>query len=174
MWVLLCVGVFGVGALAAYVKFGGADKVSAEDRGVAAQGATKHESRSVTVLKPHYNDDQLVFDKTEKASPEGKDPMVFAVNEFLAQSKVAPEAARAQTCAIKDGVATIEFSKEFDRTYGTEDEHTIVEGILRTMGQFPEIQSVQFNVNGQPLETLGNIDLTTPQPVLRPEPNPHP
>ncbi len=167
---MLCVGVFGLGALAAYVKLGGADKVPASERSATlpGQGAQKS-ARPVTVLTPRYSDDKLLFDKTQKTSPEGQDAMVYALNEFLAGSKVTPTDARAESCTVKDGVAMVEFSKAFDRTYGTEDEHTVVEGILRTMGQFPEISSVQFNVGGQPLETLGNIDLTTPQPVLRPD-----
>lgn len=174
IWVLLCIGVFGLGALAAYVKYSGAATVLPEDRLRVAgpQGKSAEQPKSVTVLKPHYEDDKLLFNKEEHPVPEGVNAMVFSVNQFLEKSQVAPKDARAVSCSVKDGVATIEFSKAFDRTYGTEDEHTLLDGILTTMGQFGEVESVQFDVEGQPLETLGNVDLTTPQPVMRPASHP--
>lgn len=128
---------------------------------------TNHPSEPVKVLKPAYKDGELTFSETTQNSGTGEAREVFAVNAFLKETKFLPSGARAESVAVKNGLAEVTFTKEFETTYGTEDEQTLVNGILKTLGQFKEIEKVAFKVDGHALDTLGSIDLSEPQPVIR-------
>ena len=117
-------------------------------------------------LVPRYVGDKLTMVKHEVKVPQGQDARVHLVNEFLRESKIAAPDARAIGIDVRDGVAFLDFNQAFDQTHGTDDEGILVNGILATLGQFPEIERVQFQVNSEPITTLGNLDLSFPQPVL--------
>ena len=178
LWGMLLAGALVTGSLAAWVQMSPNKSIPVEEHRVAR--LPEHQSKrdvptthkqdpgKIQVLKPRFEGQDLKYDRHEAVVPEGQNKMVFAVNQYLKESKVAPAAAQATKASIdKRGDLTLEFNSDFDRTYGTEDERTLVDGILRTLGQFSEINSVRFTINGQQMETLGNIDLTTPQAVLR-------
>ncbi len=121
----------------------------------------------VKVLTPSYKDGELTFKESTQSSASGESREVFAVNAFLKEAGIVPAAARAVSVSVKGGLAEVTFTKEFEATYGTEDEQTLVNGILKTLGQFKSIEKVTFRVGDHSLDTLGSIDLTEPQPVLR-------
>ncbi len=174
LWLILLCGSLVVGGLASYAKFGPANRVPADQmrasRGSAAvpRGQENPASaKEVTTVTPRYDGENLKFDKVKTSVPAGADAVVFAVNDFLLQSKLAPKQARLLSCKIDQGTAELDFNKAFETTYGTEDERTILTGILTAMGQFKSVERVLFLIEGKPLETLGNVDLTTPQKVVR-------
>lgn len=151
--------------LVAYIKLTPADRIPADqlrDRSPAASVP------QVRLLTPKFIGDELRFDATQSSAPAGANPMVYAVNEFLGHVKAVPNGARATAVTVKDGLATLDFSGAFAQTYGTEDEQVILNGILTVMGQFSEVRSVQITVVGRPIETLGNVEIMDPQPVIRP------
>ncbi|HRJ27444.1 MAG TPA: GerMN domain-containing protein [Fimbriimonadaceae bacterium] len=168
---LLC-GAMVVGVLGYYVKFSPANRVP-EDQKRASRTSPPvprddpTQAKTVQSMRPEYQGDRLQFQSKTKPVPPGTNAIVFAVNEFLGSSQVAPADAKLVTAQVKDKTVTLDFNAAFDTTYGTEDEHTILDGILLAVGQFPSIDFVVFQVEGRPLETLGNIDLTTPQKVIR-------
>ncbi len=85
-----------------------------------------------------------------------------------AKTDIAPKEARATKAVLTErGELRLQFNNAFDRTYGSEEERALVDGILHSLGQFKEIVNVQFCIGDQPMETLGHIDLSTPQAVLR-------
>jgi hypothetical protein len=141
---------------------------SQDERANAQNEQPKAPTTDVQVLKPRYVEDDLKFESETKAPPKSVDRKVYAVNSYLEGVAAVSSKARCKFCDVKDGLARLDFTTEFDQTYGSDDERTIVEGILTTMGQFEDVDTVQFLVNGQPLETLGNIDLTETQRVIRP------
>lgn len=173
VWFLFFLGVCVVGGLAAYLqttpdarampvserRLTRGDEPPPEAPDVQVSAQPKGE---VEVLHPEYVDGELRYTKSNARTPAGQDPHVYAVNEFLGATGLVPAGARALSCRIAGAVATLDFSPEFDQTYGTEDERTIVDGVLRAMGQFPGVRFVQFHVRGKPMETLGNLDLTLP------------
>jgi spore germination protein GerM len=120
----------------------------------------------VTVYRPRYEGDDLVFDKTTKATKE-EDPKVFALNEYLKSLPMVPKEARVRSVKVKAGVATVDFTAAFATTYGTEDEQTVVKGLLTTLGQFEDVNEAVLTVEGRPLDTLGHLDLAGPQKVMR-------
>jgi len=121
----------------------------------------------VVVLMPEYVQGQLTFKETLQSVALGESPEVFAINAFLKNTGIVPVSAKAVSVAVSDGMATVVFSKEFETTYGTEDEQTLVKGILTTLGQFHNIKKVAFKIGDHSLETLGSIDLSEPQDVIR-------
>ncbi|MCW5939148.1 MAG: GerMN domain-containing protein [Fimbriimonadaceae bacterium] len=122
----------------------------------------------VTVYKPRYDGDKLVFDKSQAKAAPKEDPKVFALNEFLKGLPMVPKGARAKSVKVANGVATVDFTTEFETFYGTEDEQTVLKGILTTLGQFEDVDKAVFTVEGKPLESIGNVDLGEPQQVMRP------
>lgn len=173
MIALMAVGVLGLGALAAYVKFGGADKVPTEVRRVESlqkkdppAGKTAHEETTqkttVELFTPSRDSEELKFTKHQSDVPEGEDARLFALNHFLRESKIADPKAKVVGIQVKDQVALIDASPEFNQTYGTFDEEAILKGISITLAQFKDIEKVQFFVEGKPVTTLGNVDLSEP------------
>ena len=152
--VLAAVVVLGI---AAYVKFAPADEIPREAETLV--------DGSVTLVIPTY-DENLDFRSEPVKVPEGVDQTVFAVNLFLDQLDDVGSGG-VERIELNNGIASVYFSSEFRRSYGTEDEQILVNGLLVTLGQFPEIDFVKFYAGGRPLETFGNIDLTDPLPVIR-------
>ena len=171
--ILIAVGVLGVGALAGYAKFGPANRVPEDqlrrEESAAKDSPNRRENDEVLVMKPEYQGDELVFKTTTEKTPEGEDARKYAVREYLKSISAIPKEAKLLDCTVSNGIATLNFNSAFAAGYGTEDERTIVEGILTVLGQFDDVEGVIFHVDGQPVDTLGNIDLGGPQKVIRPE-----
>ncbi len=174
----MLVGALIAGSTAAYVQMSANKEIPSterraerlpehQDKKAGSKDPDIRESSEVRILKPKFEDGDLKYDKRNATVPAGSDKFVFAVNEFLLASKVAPEEARLAKSTLTDGNLKLEFNQAFDRTYGSQDEQTLVDGILRTLGQFPEVRTVQFTIEGAQMETLGHLDLSTPQAVLR-------
>jgi hypothetical protein len=114
--------------------------------------------------------DGIAFTKQETTVPEGQDEKVFAVNEFLKASQIAPPDAQALLVDLREnGTAVISFNKAFEQTYGTFDEKKMLDGLASSLGQFPDVNVIVLEVDGVQLKTLGNADITDPIPVIRPE-----
>lgn len=158
---LVCI-VVGVG-VAAYVKLAPANVVPNEPVTTEEQEG----GAGVQLLTPYYVDNELRFKQEQTEVPANVDPKVFAVNRYLRTAKPVPHDAELVSCTVEGSVATLDFNAAFGISYGTDDESTVVNGILATMGQFPDVSYVKFLVEGRELETLGNLDLTGPQDVIR-------
>ena len=162
---LIAIGVLGLGALAAYVKFGDASKVPDEYRRVPnnlSSSKATEDPKKVDLITPGREGTDLKLGKHESDVPAGEDPRLFALNHFLRESKIADPKARAVGIEVKDGVALVDFTKEFEQTYGSLDEEAMLKGLTATLAQFKEIQKVQFLVEGRVVSTLGNVDLSEP------------
>lgn len=117
-------------------------------------------------FRPEFVGGDLVLNEQVLEIPAGQDAKVYSVNEFLSHAQIAPAGSRLLGVQVKDGVAYLDFNKDFDTTYGTAEEQVLVNGILATMAQFPDVDKVQFQIEGKAMDTMGNIDLSTPQPVV--------
>lgn len=163
----------------AYARFGPGNRVPADEikkidvsspaarpDSATAPVETPNAPDEVTVNTPVDNNGTLSFKGEKVKVPAGANRYAAAVDGFLSRAKIAPSGSKVVSAVVDDrGILTLSFSKQFDTTYGTEDERTIVEGILEAVRQFKEVASVRFQVLGKPLETLGSIDLTEDQPV---------
>jgi len=68
-------------------------------------------------------------------------------------SAVLPEGTEIKGLVIKNGVATIDFSKEF-KAYPPQDERKILDAITRAMTEFENVKSVEIWINGTPLKEM--------------------
>jgi germination protein M len=83
-----------------------------------------------------------------------------------------PAGTRLLDIRLSDGLATVDFSKEFQKNFhgGDLQEAQVINGILMTLGQFPTIDKVQILVEGAAIDSLGgHFDLTGPADVVRPD-----
>lgn len=115
-----------------------------------------------TVLTPKSSGGDLSFESATEDVPQGTSPIVFAVNRYLENSHITPPQARALTVDVKDGVAYISFTPAMDQTYGSSDEQALLQGISKTLEQFPDLHKFLMEVNGQAIQTLGNVDTSQP------------
>jgi hypothetical protein len=140
-----------------------ADKAQAK----APTNSQANEKRIV----PRTGSEGTTFATADIKFPPGVDHRVYLVNDYLGQlhgKGLGKPDAKALGVDVRDGTAYLDLNSAFDETYGTQDEGTVLNGILTVLGQYPEIDQVQFEINGKPMETTGNVDLTVPQPVIRP------
>lgn len=170
----LSVGAIIVGALVlftatfAYVKLTpDANRVPADelrsDRAVAGRSdspGVKDRGETVSVSKPHYEGDDLKFTHERANVPSGKSGYLVAVNSFLDKSNIVDASAHAKSARLEGTVLVLDFQSGFERTYGAEDEQTLINGLIDTARQFKGVTAVRILVNGKRLETLGNVDLT--------------
>ena len=77
-----------------------------------------------------------------------------------------PEGTKVKGVTVKNGVAYADFNEAFGaaRVAGTEDELLLVNSIVATLTELPDIQKVQILVEGKPIVTLkgGHLDLMDP------------
>ena len=109
---------------------------------------------------------ELVISTEPKEVPQGEDPMLTAINGFIMATPAIPKGAMARSVVVNGGVATVDFNKQFLTSYGTDDESTVVNGVLAALGQFKGVEKATFTVEGQVLDTLGHSDLTVPVGVV--------
>lgn len=157
------------GALAWYINSRPVTPIANTDPVVTSKAPIDEEETpkggEVTTLTPTYTGGQFGTKPGTTETPKGENPMVFALNDYLDKVPAVPKDADVKTVTVKDGIATVDFNDKIYAGYGAEDEQIIVRGLLRVMAQFPEVKSVFFTTGGQPVDSLGAIDLSSPQPV---------
>jgi germination protein M len=62
--------------------------------------------------------------------------------------------------AVKDGLATVDLSREFTQVYGNVSQEVAVYGLVNTLTQFPTVREVQFRIEGKALTKLGKLSIT--------------
>lgn len=71
--------------------------------------------------------------------------------------------------AVEGGVATVDASPTLQsHGFSSSSEATLVNAVATALGQFPDVKTFRFRVDGEVLDTLGHLELTEPQPVIRP------
>lgn len=169
LWALALLGVGIVGGIGAYVKLTPGAKIPvAEHRDTDKKKPTpdvnvrSHEDLSqVAVYAPKFSDaGELDFTSHRLDVPKGEDARVYAVNMFLKETGIALPTAKLMSIDVHDGTAVLSFNADFYKGgYGTDDERAMIGGLQRVLGQFKEIQTLDFRKDGEKAETLGNIDL---------------
>lgn len=103
---------------------------------------------------------------------DSQQPARTALNALIdADHSPLPEGTQVRDIRIEDGLATVDFSKEFkDNFHGSDtQEAQALNSILMTLGQFSTIQRVQILVDGSTADTLGgHLDISGPLDVITP------
>ena len=124
----------------------------------------------ITVYFPDANAEKLIAAKRQIT--DSSDKYAQAVNALIAGPAneaegigIMPKGVKVLNVTVKDATATVDFSKEFQTNFtgGSTGEIMLVGSIVDTLTEFPEIKSVRFTLEGQPLDILGgHLDLTEP------------
>ena len=124
----------------------------------------------VNVYYPR-NDGTGLIAVTRTVNIEKDDKYTAALKSLLTgtkekgQTNVIPKKAQLRSVMVKDGVATVDFSKELEQNFsgGSTGEEMLIGSIVNTLTDFPEVQKVQILIEGASVETLsGHMDLSEP------------
>ena len=100
-------------------------------------------------------------------------PARAAVNALIETgNSPLPSGTKLRGIKIVDGLATVDFTQDFQTNFhgGETEEAQTVNSILRTLGQFSDIDRVQILVEGKPIEALSQLPISGPLDVIRPDP----
>ena len=124
----------------------------------------------VNVYYPR-NDGTGLIAVSRKVNTEKDDKYTAAMKSLLTgtkekdQTNVIPKKAKLRSVTVKDGIATVDFSKELEQNFsgGSTGEEMLIGSIVNTLTDFPEVQKVQILIEGASVETLsGHMDLSEP------------
>jgi hypothetical protein len=151
------------GGLIYYVKYGPTSKTKPDNPDVVALEKPQAKEITITVPVPKGGGPQGSFTNRTVKVPAGSDKVVASVNAFLEDTKIVQPEARLIDVKYDQGNAALNFSSNFNQTYGTDDEVTIVQGIMRAVKANSDVKTVTFLAANEPISTLGSIDLAGPQ-----------
>lgn len=123
------------------------------------------DGKAVNLYFPDSTGKYLV--KEERTLPKTLSLARETINEWVkgptgkgnAQAAVAP-ATTLLDISVKDGIATVDFSKEFVQPVNKVSQEVSIYGLVNTLTQFPTVHEVKLRVEGKPLTKLGNLDLS--------------
>ena len=127
-------------------------------------------AKEVSVKLYYPNDDATKLVAVTHKVP-ADDKYQAAVKALMAGTKEAwltgifPKEAKLKSLTVKNGLATVDFSKELTRRFvgGSTGELMLVGSLVDTLTEFPEIKKVQITVEGQIVETIaGHMDTSAP------------
>ena len=130
----------------------------------------KPKEMQVNVYYPR-NDGTGLIAVSRKVNTEKDDKYTAAMKSLLmgtkekGQTNVIPKKAKLRSVTVKDGVATVDFSKELEQNFsgGSTGEEMLIGSIVNTLTDFPEVEKVQILIEGASVETLsGHMDLSEP------------
>jgi spore germination protein GerM len=124
----------------------------------------------VYVINPKATGDNDMLMPREIALTHPKEPARDAVNALLDadHSPIVPGTAL-RGLSVDGGVATVDLSQSpINETGGESAQSAAMNALAMTLGQFPEINSYQISVKGQPIKSFGEFNADGPMDVIRP------
>lgn len=151
---------------------GTAPPAAAPDGGAPAQKPA--EAPRTVAVKVYFSDPEAMFLHPVTRQAAAAHPALDAV-QALAAGPAAGEADLRPTLpagvkvlgvTIADGVATVNFARELKEKFGggSTGEIMLVYSVVNTLTEFENVKGVALQVEGQPLPTLGHLDMTRPLP----------
>ncbi len=126
---------------------------------------------SIKVYYPNEDGTKLIAVVRKVRTDKTTDKYTAAMHSLMSGTKekgqvsIIPKEAKLRHVTVQNGTAKVDFSKEFARKFtgGSTGEEMLVGSIVDTLTEFPEVQQVQFLIEGQPVETIaGHMDTTAP------------
>ncbi len=107
-----------------------------------------------------------VLPKTLAITYETTDP-ARVLTELLAADRAAtyplfPENLTVRSVTVKDGIATVDFSRELQNlASGQTTENLFIASVVNTLTEYPTVTGVRFTMEGAPIQThSGHYDMT--------------
>jgi hypothetical protein len=169
----MLVAAMGLGAVGAYVQLSKPasslpKEFTRDDQGLSGKSLVRpnDEQSSATVLRVVPKDTEVEFDQSRLDVPAGVNPMAHAVSETLRAFKL--NQVRALDVELKDGKATVFFNPAVNNMgLGSTEEGMLVKALRMALGQFQEVKSIEFSLEGQPIGSFGHNEFTYPLDPLR-------
>jgi spore germination protein GerM len=150
-------------------------KTEARQTGTGSERSAGRETPATgtnkTTLTLYFSDDQAMkLVKESREATQTAEPAAAAVRALIEGPKGAglatiPAGARLNGITIKDGVATVDLSREFvdGLPGGSASERMAVYSIVNSLTEFNTIERVKFQIDGADVETIGgHLDATEP------------
>lgn len=165
-----------IAAVGSGVFLGGKTKTAKQRTGRPHIGTVERTERPIETVKVYHvviEDGNPKIRPRRQEVPAGENAIETAMRSLVTQgsgkdmSNPIPEGTRLLGLDVRDGLATVNFSKEFVENFkgGSTGEALVIGTILRTLGQFPEVRQVRILVEGKAIESLGHLDLSVPLDV---------
>lgn len=161
-------------------KNGRADeKNTAAEKKSGTEVASAVQLRDVVLYFMVINSDGTLSRKSVKRPlPKSDSPLTDSVNALLSgplpeeRSKncmsLIPDGTRLLGASVKNGVATLNFSEQFEfNTLGVEGYRAQLTQLVFTATEFPTVKSVQFLIEGEKKDFLGSEGLWIGSPLAR-------
>jgi len=86
--------------------------------------------------------------------------MKLPINSSL--YRLVPDSTKINSIVVEDGLVKVDLSKEFveDRITSDTEDNLLIYSIVNTLTEFEEVNSVSFFIDGEKLNTLGELDVS--------------
>lgn len=174
----MLLALLGAGVFAAYVKFDAKAShvpsdlrrtepdVDIDSKPIQKTVPATTSTASSSLLVPTIENNEVKLVKPAAATQNGVKPEVDLINQSLHSLLI--KDGRAVGLEMKGHIALVDFNQAIDKGYGTIEEGNLIKALQMALGQFKGIDQFKIIVEGQPIESLGNIELTAPIDVIRP------
>lgn len=123
----------------------------------------------VKIVRPHTDGNEPGVQGETVPIPPGSDPVSAALTALVDTTKdpdkphALPSGTRLLSVKVESGVATVDFSKEFNevRGYGSTRESQAQNALRQTLAQFKDVERMLVLVEGKPFESE-HADWTEP------------
>jgi len=147
------------------------DSSTSQETSVTSQETENNNSSNEEVtINVYYADQTGEFLIGEARILSGGSKYVDAISEMMKEPidsslvKLIPESTKINSVTVKDGMAKVDLSKNFvdDRFVGDTADILLIYSIVSTLTEFPDVNSVEFYIDGARLDVLGQLDLKEP------------
>lgn len=147
------------------------DSSTSQEASVTSQetGSNNSSNEEVTI-NVYYSDQSGEYLIGEARILSGSSKYVDAISEMMKEPidsslyKLIPESTKINSVTVKDGMAKVDLSKNFvdDRFVSDTMDILLIYIIVNTLTEFPDVNSVEFYIDGERLDVLGGLDLQGP------------
>lgn len=129
---------------------------------------SSNEEVTINVYYAEQNGEYLVGEARIISDSSSK--YVDAISEMMKEPidsslfKLIPESTKINSVTVKDGMAKVDLSKNFvdDKYPGETVDILVIYSIVNTLTEFPDVNSVEFYIDGTKLDLLGQLDIQDP------------
>jgi germination protein M len=136
------------------------------------EGEEEIESGELTI-NVYYSDAMGEYLVAEARVVSSENKYIYALNELMKLPvdanlhRLVPDSTKINSIVVEDGLAKVDFSKEFieDKITSDTEDNLLIYSIVNTLTEFQEVNSVSFYIDGEKLDVLGMVDIS--EPVFR-------
>lgn len=141
-----------------------------ETSATSEETENNNSSNEEVTINVYYADQNGEYLIGEARILSGSSKYVDAISEMMKEPidsslvKLIPESTRINSVTVNDSVAKVDLSKNFvdDRFISDSTDILLIYSIVDTLTEFPDVNSVEFYIDGTRLDVLGQLDLQDP------------